>query len=1468
MRSPVRVVATRFARRHEAVGPGRMDAGDTLIEILLSLVVLGVAALSIMLALLTSISGSAEYRGLASMDTVLRSAAGEVTTQVQAEPESYWAACTQPSSVVTFTLPNGYTAVIAPASWWSVSTSTYTKTCAANESELISITVTNTKTGLSSVISTVLYDPQALPVPSAACSGAYQLVFIGQPTGGIVTTTLAPPPIVAIECPATGNIISSDLTPISLAISAGTGTTGAALSSNCMGNGFYGVITFANCSINMVGTGYTLLASNSSAGSATSSAFNISALLASKFTVISPTVTGAASTSASIGPITIQEQDQLGNPVNAGAGGDEVDLATSSSGTAVFSATAGGPPVTFVTILAGSSTASFFYGDTLAGTPTLTGSEPGMAPGSQVETVTAGAPGSIAFAPTIPGPGKVNTALPNVAVAVEDSFGNVVTAQSTGTVTLAIASGSPQASFTSGTTTVGITNGVATFTNLIVDKSGIYTFTATPTGVTGVAGSVNSGAFSVLAGAVTKDVFTTAAFVTTSSSSATQPFTVALEDSLGNFATSATATTLNLTSTSAGRLFATSSGGASTTSVVIPAGSSTATIYYGDTVVGTPTLTVSSTGLMNITQTEKVSATKLIITTAPFTDPTNGSPTQAVTVQMQLGSGVATTSATATTITLASTSSGAIFATSTGGASVTTVTLLANTSSVTFYYGDTKVGSPTITTSATNATNGTQSETVVAGPGTHLIFTTSSFSTPASIPPGQPFTVTLEDAYGNATTSASATTITLASSSVAGSFAATAGGTTVTSVVLASNTSSITAYYGDTVTGTPTLTASAPGLTSGTQVETVTAGSGSHLVFTTPPASSYAAGASIAVSVSVEDGFGNVVTGSTDTVSLALSTGSFAAGTTSVAEINGTANFTGLKITTAGTYTITANDTTNAAVNSATTSSFAVTSAAANKLVITTGAINATANSAATQALTITLEDTYGNAATNAAATTINLSSSSAGASFASLSGGTAITSIVLPANTSSVSLFYGDTKAGSPTITVSATALTNGTQVETIVASAAFKLVITSSALNFVATNSPTKQFTVTLEDAYGNLATNATATTLNLSSTSGAGVFALLSGGGSVLTASLPANTSTLNLFYGDSKAGSPTITVASSGLTSGSQSETVTAGTPAKFAITSGTFNDPASGTATQAVTVALEDTYGNITTRSTATTVTLASSSSGALFASSPGGSSIGTTSIPANNSSVTVYYADTKAGTPTLTASGGFTSGTQADTITALAGTNLAISSSAFTATVSTSATTAFTVTLEDIYGNATTSATATTVSLSSSSAAGIFATSPNGSSALTVTLPANTSSVLAYYADTKSGAPTLTVAGSSLTSGTQVETMKAGAGYQLVITSATMHFTHGSFANQPFTVTLEDFYGNITTSASAITVNLSSTGGGKFASFSDGFTVTNVSLPANNSSVIAYYTDTTAGTPTITVAATGLTSGTQVETVS
>ena len=117
------------------------------------------------------------------------------------------------------------------------------------------------------------------------------------------------------------------------------------------------------------------------------------------------------------------------------------------------------------------------------------------------------------------------------------------------------------------------------------------------------------------------------------------------------------------------------------------------------------------------------------------------------------------------------------------------------------------------------------------GPPSTIVFTSSPVSGPAATSANLgPITLTLKDSSGNPTSAPpGGIQASLTSSSTAGRFALTSGGGAVMSATIAAGTTQTSIFYGDSRAGTPGLTAAATGLTSATQVETIT-GPVDHLV--------------------------------------------------------------------------------------------------------------------------------------------------------------------------------------------------------------------------------------------------------------------------------------------------------------------------------------------------------------------------------------------------------------------------------------------------------------------------------------------------------------------------------------------------------------------------------------------------------------------------------------------------------------
>jgi len=324
---------------------------------------------------------------------------------------------------------------------------------------------------------------------------------------------------------------------------------------------------------------------------------------------------------------------------------------------------------------------------------------------------------------------------------------------------------------------------------------------------------------------------------------------------------------------------------------------------------------------------------------------------------------------------------------------------------------------------------------------------------------------------------------------------------------------------------------------------TVIVRTASKLEFTGQPSNTNAGTAiSPAVAVTVKDAAGEAVpvAGRSVTVTIGTNPGGTLSGTTTAnTDANGVATFSNLSINNAGIgYTLA---TTSSGLTGATSNAFNVIGAAA-KLVITSSPVGGTASTSATLGpITIQRQDSVGNPVTGSI--TVGLASTSAGAKFAAAPGGTAISSITIPANQSIVDVFYGDTVAGTPTITASSSGLSSATQVQAITAAAASKFVITSSPVAGVASSTPTLgPITIQRQDTFGNPVMTG-ATTVNFASTStGTKVFAATSGGTSITSATILSGASSVNVYYGDTFIGSPTITASSGSLTAATQIETI--------------------------------------------------------------------------------------------------------------------------------------------------------------------------------------------------------------------------------------------------------------------------------------------------------------------------------------
>jgi len=187
-------------------------------------------------------------------------------------------------------------------------------------------------------------------------------------------------------------------------------------------------------------------------------------------------------------------------------------------------------------------------------------------------------------------------------------------------------------------------------------------------------------------------------------------------------------------------------------------------------------------------------------------------------------------------------------------------------------------------------------------------------------------------------------------------------------------------------------------------------------------------------------------------------------------------------------------------------------------------------------------QDSFNNPSNIGDATNVNLATTSFAGAFYSDSGCLArITSAVIAGGTDTISFFYNDTSAGSPTITASATGLSSATQTE-IVKAATFAQLAFATPAQIVSRDTCSSTIIIQSQDVFGNPANVTYDFTVTLSTTSSTGTFY---SGSTCTTATtsvtMTAGSNNTSFFYKDSSTESLTITASANGL-SADQTESV--------------------------------------------------------------------------------------------------------------------------------------------------------------------------------------------------------------------------------------------------------------------------------------------------------------------------------------
>ncbi|HEY5438509.1 MAG TPA: hypothetical protein VIJ99_06390 [Acidimicrobiales bacterium] len=479
---------------------GRSEAGDTLVEVLLALIVLGLASVALLIAFSTSISASATHRKLATSDIVLSAVSQQAIASINSQLKLFQACQSLAyfQTHVPMSVPSQYSASysvqLTSVQYWNPSNASFGSpgVCTVqNIDQPVEVTVTVTNNGHSYSNSFVVDYPLAGATSQSGAGAAAGLFFTTAPsTSASTSIPFDQQPVLEVE-DAAGNAVTTDLSPVIISIQ--SGTSGAL--AGCSGSEDAGVITFSGCELTQAGT-YTLMATDGNLATPLANDPTITVTGSSTPYLVFTTepVAGTSGSAFSTEPVI---KVYLGGSVDTSWPNGTLNLATSGG---LFGPSSCTTPTVTSGVAALPNTCTFaggtFYdpvsNQTLAIPYTMSASGIGLIPATSTTFKVSGA-GTASQLVFDTEPSGVSAASASTAfttqpvVNIEDAFGNVVTTSSA-TVTLALNSNSFNASLSGCSSTT--VKGVATFSGCQLNNFGTgFTLQASSTGLPSVASS-------------------------------------------------------------------------------------------------------------------------------------------------------------------------------------------------------------------------------------------------------------------------------------------------------------------------------------------------------------------------------------------------------------------------------------------------------------------------------------------------------------------------------------------------------------------------------------------------------------------------------------------------------------------------------------------------------------------------------------------------------------------------------------------------------------------------------------------------------------------------------------------------------------------------------------------------------------------------------------------------------------------
>jgi uncharacterized delta-60 repeat protein len=516
---------------------------------------------------------------------------------------------------------------------------------------------------------------------------------------------------------------------------------------------------------------------------------------------------------------------------------------------------------------------------------------------------------------------------------------------------------------------------------------------------------------------------------------------------------------------------------------------------------------------------------------------------------------------------------------------------------------------------------------------------------------------------------------------------------------------------------------------------------------------------------------------------------------------------------------------------------------------------DSSATAGACLAYAVRTEDTYANVSPSGTARGVNLLSNSAtGAFYSDAVCSQAITSVVIPANAGSALVYFRDPKSGASTLSgvdTAASPLLMASQALSLSPGPPTALGVGGASTAAAGICTP---FTVRAEDTNGNLSPVANSTPVTLSSLTGA-FYSDVTCASSTSSVTIAAGSSSQTFYFSSGTLGNVQLNVNSPGYTFGSRVIEVTSGAPTQLTLSGGA--SAAAGACT-ALTVTSRDFFGNVTPATSALTASFSATPAGSFFSNSSCTSPAGSATIATGQSTATIYYRSTLAGSTTVTAaSGGMTSGTHSMTITSAAPSLLILSGPA---SLSAGACATLTVATQDVYGNpAPVGGGGLSVTLSDGG--GTYYDGPTCSTSTgSVSIAGGTSSAVAYYRRTSTGSSALTATAGGFPNANLTLSVNPAAASVLVASGPSS--AAAGACSTAFTITTRDAYGNDSAVGGATSIGLSSALGGFYSDDACASVVTSATVAAGTSTGTFYFKHTAPASVTISLSAAGFSPGT------